>query len=84
MLSHLLALPVLALSYERKITALMSSAGFGNYYFPIGAFDPANVIVARCKLLADRSRLSRSIRHRVEACAERVNRQYNQVFGTGG
>jgi polysaccharide pyruvyl transferase WcaK-like protein len=80
LLAHLVGLPVLALSYERKVTVLMASMDHTSYCFPIDEFEPHAVHDRMTDVLANRAQLSRGIVERIATFRQKVEQQYDHVL----
>jgi polysaccharide pyruvyl transferase WcaK-like protein len=81
LLSHVAGTPVLALSYERKVAALMTDTGQSEFCLPfVGT--PAETILTRLDdLVRRRAALARQIVDTVGGFRARVEAQYDAVFG---
>ena len=80
-LSHLIAVPVLAISYDRKVDAHMHDIGQSAYCLDIDHLD-AESLVSRFVALRDaRARESARIASAVQRYREQVRMQYDQLFG---
>lgn len=80
LLSHLLGLPVLAISYERKVATLMRTMEQEPYCLSIDSFEPEAALARFSELMARRGELSSAILSRVTGFAREVNQQYDNVF----
>jgi polysaccharide pyruvyl transferase WcaK-like protein len=80
-LPHLLRIPVVALSYERKVATAMKAMGFEKYCTDIDAFGADEVFESVREVLARRSQLSNEIDRFVEGFRRQVDDQYDLVFG---
>jgi polysaccharide pyruvyl transferase WcaK-like protein len=81
-LPHLLGIPVVALSYERKVGAIMKDMGCEKYCTDIDAFGVDEVLESVREVMARRSQVSREIDRLVEGFRRQVNGQYDLVFGS--
>ncbi len=84
LLSHLVGLPVLALSYERKVATLMKTIEQEQYCLSIDDFAPDAAYARFTEIVATRQSLTAEIDRYTTEFARRVNDQYDRVFGTGG
>lgn len=80
LLAHLAGVPVLALSYERKVSVLMETMRQAAYCFPIDEFEPAGAHERLTQILAGRLDISRAIREQVATFRQSVDVQYDRVF----
>jgi polysaccharide pyruvyl transferase WcaK-like protein len=81
MLSHILGLPVLAISHERKVATLMADMDHSDLCIPIDAFDPEAGWQRFTDLAARRDQLAADVRTKVGVFRERVEAQYDRIFG---
>jgi polysaccharide pyruvyl transferase WcaK-like protein len=81
LLPHVWGIPVVALSYERKVATLMTAMNCAAYCIDIDAFDPMVAAAKVQELLAARADLSRAITGMVAALRRQVEAQYDLVFG---
>ena len=72
---------MLALSYERKVAALMSAVGHEHLCFDIDSFDPALTFERFRSLMAELGRHRDELDAYVSVCTRQVNEQYDRVFG---
>jgi polysaccharide pyruvyl transferase WcaK-like protein len=79
-LSHLVGKPVVALSYDRKVDALMEEAGQAHNKLDIETFRADDLKTIVCSLEANLGREREVVRRHVSACADLVNSQYVSVF----
>lgn len=84
LLSHVHGLPVFALSYERKVVALMRDAGHAKYCTEIDSFDPLEVERQVSEMFLQRSELVGQVKTVVAGYRARVQAQYDEVFGRAG
>ena len=81
LLSHLAGKPVLAAAHERKVRALMDDTGQSRYCVELEQLD-ASAAAERLREMADgREQLAASIAQAVGRFRERVEAQYDSVFG---
>lgn len=83
-LSQLAEVPVLALSYERKVLAHMQSLKEQNFTFKIDDFEPRATLARFEELLRGRESLVRSVGELFSERRARVEAQYDTVFGAAG
>jgi polysaccharide pyruvyl transferase WcaK-like protein len=81
LLAHVLGVPAGALSYERKVTTLMSSMGHERYCLPIETFEEEGAFERFQQLFAERDAVARSVEKTVADYRRQVDRQYDLVFG---
>ncbi len=81
LLAHVAHRPVLAASHERKVRALMEDMGHGHYCIDIAEFDDELAMSRLRELIEQRQIVRGQVREYVAACRERVERQYDVVFG---
>jgi polysaccharide pyruvyl transferase WcaK-like protein len=80
-LSHLIAIPVLAISYDRKVDVHMSEIGQSEYCVNIDQVD-ASTLIERFSALQDaRERESAHLKRAVQLNREQVDAQYNRLLG---
>jgi polysaccharide pyruvyl transferase WcaK-like protein len=81
LLSHAHGVPVFALSYERKVAALLADAGHARYCVSIDDFEPGDVCARVAEMLARHDELSEEVAGKVDRYRQQVNAQYDLVFG---
>lgn len=80
-LSHLIAIPVLAISYDRKVDVHMSEIGQSEYCVNIDQVD-ASTLIERFSALQDvRERESAHLKRAVQLNREQVDAQYDRLLG---
>jgi polysaccharide pyruvyl transferase WcaK-like protein len=80
-LSHLIAIPVLAISYDRKVDVHMSEIGQNDYCVNIDRVD-ASTLIQRFSALRDvRQRESAHLARAVQRNREQVDAQYDRLLG---
>jgi polysaccharide pyruvyl transferase WcaK-like protein len=80
-LSHLLAKPTLAISYDRKVDAHMSDMGMAEYCLDIHALEGPGLASAFMALVANGDLIRSRLRDRCAAHAVALQRQYDDVWG---
>jgi polysaccharide pyruvyl transferase WcaK-like protein len=80
--SHLLAKPVVAISYDLKIDHLMQAVGDSQYCLNIESFDSASLRLAFSELVENGSALKIKYRQTVEVRANSLNRQFDDLFSS--
>jgi polysaccharide pyruvyl transferase WcaK-like protein len=81
LLSHVMGRPVVALSYERKVEALMRDTGQMASCLVLDGLDAEEAFAAVSRALRDGPALSAAIAARVAGFRDEVERQYDRVFG---
>jgi polysaccharide pyruvyl transferase WcaK-like protein len=81
LLTHLVRVPVLALSYERKVRTLMQNTAHERYCLNIEEFDVAFARERLGEMLARRAELSGEVDRLVTAFGHAVDAQYDRVVG---
>ena len=81
LLSHLAERPVLALSYERKVCALMQDFGNSEFCLDIHDFDETQLRARFRSLLDGFDEVSARNRARVSEYGQALDRQYRDVLG---
>ena len=81
-LSHLLAIPVLAISYDRKVEVHMNEIGQGNFCLDIDRINREMLIERFNALRVTRKQESAHLEHAVRLYREQVDAQYDRLFGT--
>ena len=81
--SHLLAKPVIALSYQPKIDHLMRAVGQSMYCLDIEHFDVQSLIRAFGSLVHNKEEVASKLRDRSSAYATTLQKQFNSLFGVG-
>ena len=80
-LSHLIAIPVVAISYDRKVDVHMNEIGQSEYCLNIDEFT-AETLAERLAALRDARELeSARLRRAVQLYREQANAQYDLLFG---
>ena len=80
-LSHLIAIPVVAISYDRKVDVHMSEIGQSKYCVNIEEFT-SETLIGRMTVLSDaREFESDRLRCAVQRCREQADAQYDLLFG---
>lgn len=79
-LSHLLARPVIALSYHPKIDSVLTEVSQSHLCLSITDFDLAQLIDRIAFVEANYEMLRSQIRHRVQANQQALQQQYEQLF----
>jgi polysaccharide pyruvyl transferase WcaK-like protein len=82
LLAHVLGRPVLALSYERKVAALMEGMEQRELCFSIDGLDVPAAVARLQDMRARQSELERAVRAKVAGYRRAVEGQYDEVFGT--
>jgi len=80
-LSHLLLVPALALSYDRKVDTYMADLGMQEFRLDIQGFAGGDVTERLRRLLANKQRVRTTLRKLVEQSREELDSQYDRVFG---
>lgn len=80
-LSYLQGRPVIALSYESKIDAVMRQFGQMEARMPIDSVTVEGLAARHAALVADLPATSAAIRARAEAHRARLDEQYDRLFG---
>lgn len=83
-LANLAATPTIALSYDWKVDAHMSTMGLERFSFPIGTFEPDDVVRAVDDVMADRDALAFAIAEHCDRLATAVASQFDDVFAAWG
>jgi polysaccharide pyruvyl transferase WcaK-like protein len=81
LLAHLLDLPVFALSYERKVATLMNIMEQTELCRNIDDFEPGATRDGVLRMMDQRAAYSRAVAAIVAGFRERVEEQYDRVFG---
>jgi polysaccharide pyruvyl transferase WcaK-like protein len=81
LLSHLAHRPVLAVAHERKVRTLMEELGHQRFCSSIDEFTAEEGLLRLAQMDAAREALSSEVRAFVERARDRVNAQYDQLFG---
>lgn len=79
-LAHLMGVPVVALSYERKVVAMMASMQHEQLCLNIDTFDVADALAVCTRALADREALTADVLDKVESYRKLVLEQYDRVL----
>ena len=79
--SHLLARPVIALSYDPKINHLMRKAGHSRYCLDIEHFDLSSLETAFTSLTKDAHDIRAQLRRVVATHSDMLRRQFDSIFG---
>jgi polysaccharide pyruvyl transferase WcaK-like protein len=77
----LIGVPVVALSYERKVGVIMRTMGCEKQCLDIDEFKPEQVLESVRDLLTRRDDVSRDILALVARFRQQVEAQYDLVFG---
>ena len=80
-ISHVLGKPVLALSYERKVTSLMNGMEQQSLCLPIRNLDSEVATAKVLGILERREAWAAEVRTRVAAYRQQVEAQYDRLFG---
>ena len=80
-ISHVLGKPVLALSYERKVTSLMDGMEQQTLCLPIRSLDSEVATAKVLGILEQRQTWATDVRTRVAAYRQQVEAQYDRSFG---
>jgi len=78
--SHLLAKPVIALSYHKKIDDLMRSVGHSHHCLDIGSFDDECLKKAFATLVEDANELKSKFRRTTGSYSEALKAQFDELF----
>lgn len=81
--SHLLARPVVALSYHNKINDLMKAVGHSQHCLNIETFDTKCLKEAFISLTANTESLQALFRQRARANSSLLNAQFDDLFASG-
>jgi polysaccharide pyruvyl transferase WcaK-like protein len=81
LIAHVLGKPVLALAYERKVTALMSGMQHQALCLPIRGLDPRLAMTTLAGMLERREDWAADVRGKVSAYRRLVDGQYDHLFG---
>ena len=81
LLAHVAHRPVLALAHERKVRALMTDVGHVRFCFDLGQVDPVELDRRLAELIEDRTVLAAEVALTSDRLRDRVERQYDVVFG---
>jgi polysaccharide pyruvyl transferase WcaK-like protein len=81
-LANLVGTPTIALSYDWKVDEHMRAMGLERYRFPIGSFDPREVIDAVDDVLSHRDAVAAVVTDRCERLGAQVVAQYQQALMT--
>ncbi|HEY3496947.1 MAG TPA: polysaccharide pyruvyl transferase family protein [Polyangiaceae bacterium] len=81
LLAQLFGIPSLALSYERKVSTLMTTLGHQGFCVPIETFGVADALARFHTLYAERHARVEELRRAAAGFSEQVNRQFDRVFG---
>ncbi len=79
-LPHVWGIPVVALSYERKVTVLMQTMNCQSYCVDIDEFAPSLLLQLTYDLLDKQGAMSRNITRLVAGFRRQVDAQYDLVF----
>jgi polysaccharide pyruvyl transferase WcaK-like protein len=80
LLAQLLGKPVLALSYQAKIDALMADTGQGSFCFPIEQFEVAQLKERFTVLEKDSESVKSQVARRVREYQSALDEQYERIF----
>jgi polysaccharide pyruvyl transferase WcaK-like protein len=80
LLSLLVHTPVLALSYDRKVTSLMAEMGLSRHCADIDTFDDSSLALRFRTLDAGADEVRRSVRDRTRQVGDALERQYEDVY----
>jgi polysaccharide pyruvyl transferase WcaK-like protein len=81
LLAHLAHRPVLAVSHERKVRALMEEMGLGRFCVEIDEFEAQTGLALLHELAAARGQVAAALGAAVEERRRRVEAQYDLLFG---
>jgi polysaccharide pyruvyl transferase WcaK-like protein len=79
-LANVVGTPSIALSYDWKVDEHMRVMGLEQYTFPVGSFDPEEVVWAVVDMLARRKELASAIAETCARFSEIVKRQYSEAL----
>jgi polysaccharide pyruvyl transferase WcaK-like protein len=82
LISHVLGKPVLALAYERKVTALMNGMEHQSLCLPARGLDAQVAMTKLSEMLERRAAWASDVRARVAVNRDLVDGQYDRLFGT--
>jgi polysaccharide pyruvyl transferase WcaK-like protein len=80
-LANVVGTPSIALSYNWKVDEHMRVMGLEQYTFPVGSFEPEEVVQTVVDMLARREELGAAIAEQCERFSELVTRQYGEALG---
>jgi polysaccharide pyruvyl transferase WcaK-like protein len=80
LLAHVLGVPAGALSYERKVSTLMTSMGHERYCLPIETFNAEGAFQRFQQLFRERDGLAQTVQTTVADYRRQVDGQYDHVF----
>jgi polysaccharide pyruvyl transferase WcaK-like protein len=83
-LSMLAGTPIVALSYDRKVTALMDDAGLQTQCWDIRAFAPAELLSQVEAISLDVARQSTRLAEVTAAFRRQLDTQYDRLFAELG
>jgi polysaccharide pyruvyl transferase WcaK-like protein len=78
--ANLVSIPVLAISYEKKVDALMADLGLERFCLPIQKLEPGTWMEQFVALEKEASEVRVQIRARVEKYREQLEEQYKRAF----
>ena len=82
LLAHVAHRPVLALAHERKVRRLMTDVGHERFCFDLGHVDESELDGRLDEFLERRGELSADVAASADEMRQRVDAQYDTVFGT--
>jgi len=80
-LSHLMTIPVLAISYDRKVDVHMQEIGQNDYCMDIQSFTADTLVELFHRLATRRDTESAHLKRMVDLNRKQVNAQYDLIFG---
>jgi len=84
LLAQLLHRPVIALSYHKKIEALMADAGQSKYCLDINGFNVETLVERFENLVADRKNVEMILTNKAREFRALLDQQYDKILGSNG
>jgi polysaccharide pyruvyl transferase WcaK-like protein len=82
LLSHVLGKPVLGISYDQKVDALLRELGQQNYCVDIGTFEVTRLKALFTSMESKLENLTQQIEKKEKEYQQLLEHQYNELFGT--
>ena len=81
LLSHLLCIPVLAVSYDRKVDTYMKDMGLSEYCLDIHSLETVSLFTSFESLTTNADRIKSSLKEKTADFAHALERQYDFLLG---
>jgi polysaccharide pyruvyl transferase WcaK-like protein len=82
LLSQLLCIPVLAVSYDRKVDTHMADMGLSEYCLDIHSLETVSLLASFESLTTNADRIKSSLKEKTADFARALERQYEFLLGT--